>query len=265
MLEYGSKVILENVNLEIPSELIKGTSHEINYSLIKNKTIIGLCGYAGSGKDIIGSALEKRLNFKRVSFAMAIKKIMDEHMTQQVYEDLKKRGFEINLEDINQANPKNRDIKELIRPYLIWFGETVKQLNGQHYWTNRALEEVKDSKKIVITDVRRVNEIELFDGGTEHYKKSDNNLKEVGLTPKFSFLTNPRGYESLLLNINQRNLVDKDKLTHDTINMAFEKWLFDEIIYVDSELPSDNNEIFRKKHIMNHIVRLTQKYPQYFI
>ena len=233
--------------------------------LIKNKIIVGLCGYAGAGKYLIGSALEKRLNFKRISFAMSIKKIMDANMKQQTYDDLIKRGYDIKLEDINQQNPANRDIKELIRPYLIWFGETVKQLNGVHYWTNKAFEEIGNAKKVVITDVRRLNELEIFEGGTEYYKKVNTNFKDAGLFNKFDFKNNPRNYESFLCFINQRNLTDKDKLTHETINHAMERWLFDDMIFIDSEIPTDNNDMYRKKHIMNHIIYLSQKYPQYFI
>ena len=67
----------------------------------------------------------------------------------------------------------------------------------------------------------------------------------------------------MLLHINQRGLKDDDVRTHKTIRDCFEKWLFDEIIYIDSKIP--NQENFRKKHVLIHIHKLVNKYPNFFI
>lgn len=264
MIEYGKKQYITDINLEIPAELITGNSEDINYDLIKGKMIIGLCGYAGSGKDEIGKPLVERLNFKRISFGEEIKKLMDNYMKHQIYEDLKKRKTGLPFEEINQLNPKNREIKEILRPYLIWFGEEMKKQNGKHHWTNVAFENIGDAKKIVITDVRRPNELTLFEQNSEYFKKRYKNRRNVNVPlSSMDDEKNDRGYESLLIHINQRDLLDKDILTQETIRIATEQWLFDEELFIDSKI-SDSDPLYRKNHILNHIYYLTGKYSNYF-
>ena len=264
MLEYPEQKSPQ-VRLEIPAELITGKSKEINYDLIKGKTIIGLCGYAGAGKDEIGKPLVNRLGFKRISFGDAIKSLMDKHMKVQTYEDLQRRGVELPFEEVNQLNPKDRVVKEMLRPYLKWFGEEMKRLNGIHHWTNIAFENIGDTKKVVITDVRRMNEVEIFENSTQYFQKIFINLSNVSVDDWSitKYNQNTRGYESMLLHINQRGLKDDDVLTHETIRDCFEKWLFDDIIYIDSKIPNKNN--FRENHILNHIHTLVKKYPSFFV
>lgn len=267
MIEYKKDNILKNIKLEIPAELITGNAYKINYELLKGKIIIGLCGYAGSGKDEFGKPLVERLNFKRLAFAETIKEILDNSMRQQTYEDLQRRGINLPIEDICQLNPKTREIKEIIRPYVIWLGETMKKLNGNHYWTNKLLESMGNNKKIVITDVRRPNELEIFEQNKEYLKKRYENRRNVGVPQSpIDLEVSERGYESLLLNINQRDLIDEDPLTLETIKIAHEKWLFDEIVYIDSKIPKSNERFgFREKHILNHIHELIKKHPDYFV
>ncbi len=65
------------MNLDIPIELIDNASHEINYDNLDNKVLIGLMGYARSGKDTIAKFLVSRLGFKRLSFADTLKEDSD--------------------------------------------------------------------------------------------------------------------------------------------------------------------------------------------
>jgi len=266
MIQYGKENdLIKDIKLEIPGELITGTSKEINYDLLKGKVIVGLCGYAGSGKDIIGKPLVSRLNFVRISFGDAIKKLLDELMREQIFEDLKERNINLPLEDVCQLNPKTREIKEILRPYLIWFGETMKKLNGEHFWTNKALEGIGNNRKVVITDVRRLNELGIFEHGREYFKRRHQNRREVGVpNSPIDLEFNDRGYESLLLHINQRDLNDRDNMTLETIKTAHEQWLFDEIVYIESKIPDDDKTL-RHKHILNHVYNLVKKYPEYFI
>jgi hypothetical protein len=116
------------INLEIPEQLIIKDSGEIRYELINGKTIIGLCGYARSGKDTLGSLLVERLSFKRISFADTLKKELNEHMKLSVFNDLQEKGFYIDFESVDFENPKKIEIKELLRPYMIWYGEEIKKI-----------------------------------------------------------------------------------------------------------------------------------------
>lgn len=138
---------MEKINIEIPGELLTLGNSEINFDLLKNKTIIGCCGYSQSGKDTIGKLLVEKLGFKRIAFGDALKKELDEYMRPQVFEDLISKGFDINKEDVNFLNPKSSEIKEILRPYMIWFSEIMKEKNGIHHWTNKALLEIGEYKK----------------------------------------------------------------------------------------------------------------------
>ena len=58
----------------------------------------------------------------------------------------------------------------------------MKEINGVHHWTNRAFIEIQpDDRKLVITDVRRVNELELFRNNKEFQKIRNKNIMDVGM------------------------------------------------------------------------------------
>ena len=253
------------INLEIPEQLIIKDSGEIRYELINGKTIIGLCGYARSGKDTLGSLLVERLSFKRISFADTLKKELNEHMKLSVFNDLQEKGFYIDFESVDFENPKKIEIKELLRPYMIWYGEEIKKINGIHYWTNKAFSQIdKNDKKIVITDVRRLNELDIFKNSRTFIEKRIKNRREISLPEDspYDIYDYDSDFETLFLYINQLNNSDSDSLTKETIMSSLEKWLFDEIVEIDSRI---QNPELKKRHLINHIQKLIIKYPKYFI
>ena len=258
---------MEKFDIEIPGELLTSGDNEINFDLLKDKILIGCCGYSRSGKDTFGNLMVERLGFKRISFGGVVKSDIDEHIRPQVFNDLLNKGVDIQLEDINFSNPRSSEIKEILRPYMIWFAEMMKTTNGVHHWTNRALIEMGDSKKIVVTDVRRVNELELFQHNKEQFKNRFENmsLAEMPIN-QLNFVKDNEyncDFDSLLIHINQFQLTDKDYRTVETIKIAHENWLFDDIIYVDSRIP--DKESYREKYMYNNLIRLVDKFPKYFI
>jgi len=256
---------MEKMDIEIPGELFTSGDNEINFDLLKNKIIIGFVGYAGSGKDTIGNMMVKKLGFKRIAFGDVLKSDLDEYMRPQVYEDLKKRGIDIEFEEVSFLNPKNREIKELLRPYMIWFGETMKITNGTHHWTNRALSEIGDAEKVVVTDVRRINELELFKYNREQHARKITHLLQAGVPDErltfFKDNLNSGDLESLLIHINQYSLTDTDQKTIDTIRKAQEEWLFDYTVFIDSRIPENDRNYYMNKHLQT----LVEMYPNYFI
>lgn len=258
---------MDNFDIEIPGELLTSGDSEINFELLKNKTVIGLCGYARSGKDTIGKLMVEKLGFKKIAFGDILKKDLDEHIRPQVFNDLINKGTNIKVEDINFSAPRTIEIKEILRPYMIWFGETMKQTNGMHHWTNRALSEIGENEKVVITDVRRLNELELFRFNKEQHSRKIENMKLAEVSSDYvDFVEDSDGtgdFDSLLIHINQYKLTDNDIKTKDTIRVAQENWLFDDIVYVDSRIP--DKEIYRKKYMNNHLLKLVNKFPNYFI
>lgn len=258
---------MEKINIEIPGELLTAGDKEINFGLLQNKIIVGLCGYAGSGKDTLGKIMVENLGFKRISFGDALKKDLNEHMRPQVFNDLKEKGTDINMEDVNFLFPRNAEIKEILRPYMIWFSELMKEMNGIHHWTNRALLEIGDNKKIVITDVRRINELELFQNNKEQYRKRIDSMCMAELPESYlDFVKENKDnsdFDSLLIHINQFKLTDKDSRTTDAIRVCQENWLFDHTVYIDSRIPDKEN--YRKNYMYNNLLQLINKFPKYFI
>ena len=144
--------------------------------------------------------------------------------------------------------------------------EKMKKINGVNNWVNKAIECIGESKKVVITDVRRVHELDLFLYNRNYYSTIKKNRADVQ-SPKTPIddVVYDKNYESLLININQRDLIDKDDLTTKTITTANEKWLFDYVVYVDSKIPESDDGFYREKHMLNHLYDLVKKFPEYFV
>jgi hypothetical protein len=255
---------LKDIHLTIPSELIDGNAQEINYSLIDNKTIVGLCGYSKSGKDTIGNLLVSKCGFHRISFGDVLKKYLNEFFVESVSDDLDEKGIFLSKEKIDFLNPESPETKELLRPYMIWFGERMKELNGEHHWTNRAFQNIGEYNKIVITDVRRINELSLFEKNRERHNKMFDNRREIGMPfGPIEETVYDANYESLLIFINQLSLTDTDQKTLECVIKAQEEWMFDYTVHVDSRIPNISN--YREKHMLKHLRKLVKTYPEYLI
>jgi hypothetical protein len=251
------------MNLDIPIELIDNASHEINYDNLDNKVLIGLMGYARSGKDTIAKFLVSRLGFKRLSFADTLKEDLNEFFKVQVWEDLQGKEIEIKFEDIDFLNPINSETKEILRPYMIWFGEKMKELNGPHHWTNRAFSKIIESdQKLVITDVRRKNELEIFKNNKEFQRIRKKNREELGLEISSIYEIDAK-FDSVLFYVNQIHNKDEDYLTKETLLSAMEDWLITDTIYIDSRI--QNLVDYHKRHVLLQVNDLVKKYPKYFI
>jgi hypothetical protein len=251
------------MNLDIPIELVDNASYEINYDNLDNKVLIGLMGYARSGKDTIAKFLVSRLGFKRISFADTLKEDLNEFFKVQVWEDLQNKGIEIKFEDVDFLNPCDSETKEILRPYMIWFGEKMKELNGPHHWTNRAFSKiVENDQKLVITDVRRKNELEIFKNNKEFQRIRKQNREDLSLEISSIYEIHAK-FDSILFYVNQIHNRDEDQLTKDTLLAAMEEWLITDIIYIDSRI--QNLGDYHKRHIQLQVSNLVKKYPKYFI
>jgi hypothetical protein len=252
------------IDLEVPEELVDNMSHEINYENLKGKILIGFCGYARSGKDTLAKGLINMLNFKRISFADTLKEDLNEFFRISVQEDLANKGMIIPLSAIDFVNPINNELKEILRPYMIWFGERMKQLNGIHHWTNRAFSQInEEDRKLVLTDVRRLNELEIFRNNKEFQKVRNKNREEINLELLPIHQITNDDFECLLFHVSQIHNRDEDVLTKETILAGIENWMFADTIRIDSRIQDIAG--YHDKHVYNHIRRLIEKFPDYFI
>ena len=108
--------------------------------------IIGISGYARTGKDTFGISLQRilktyKINCELIAFANVLKEDLD--------------GFLLDKFNISAFTKKDEE-KFLIRPMLVAYGES-KRNQSPNYWIDQIKEKVKN-KLIIITDVRYENE-----------------------------------------------------------------------------------------------------------
>lgn len=255
---------MQEFDIELPKEVLTEKKHDaIDNSLFEGKVIVGLMGYAKSGKDFITKTFIEDYGYQRVAFADNIKKEMNLYLKELVCEDINTHAnqgqslkFELSANKIDFFT-EDLALKKIIRPYIIWYGEKLRTINGKFCWINRAFaEDGKDMDKIVLSDVRRIAELDVFKNSNEFKKRFKSSMAEAGaIIPQTGEVNN---YGTLLFEVNQFGLTDSDTLTIETIQAAREQWLIDDTFFVDSRIPDKDN--FREKSMNLQIKRIAKKF-----
>lgn len=251
-------------DIELPKEILSPGKHEkIDFGALEGKVIIGLMGYAKSGKDFITKTFIEEHGYQRVAFADNIKKEMNIFLKESVYYNaMKCHGVDWGNHEINSFDDidfftENLEIKKIIRPYIIWYGEKLRTINGKFCWINKAFtEDGKDMDKIVLSDVRRMAELDVFRNSNEFNKRQMLSMASAGLPVPENVTVN--NYGTLLFEVNQFELTDNDVLTIETIQASREQWLIDDTFYVDSRIPENANA--RQKAMESQIKRIVKKF-----
>lgn len=262
-------------NIELPKEVLTEEKHDkINFDALEGKIIIGLMGYSKSGKDFIAKKFVDDYGYQRVAFADNIKIEMNKYLKELVFEDINARL----LEDANKLSAQgyntywepwaldkidffteNLELKKVLRPYIIWYGEKLRTINGKFCWINRAFsEDAKDMDKIVLSDVRRLAELDVFKDSNEFKKRTRKSSIESGILKLDGETIETNNYGTLLFEVNQFGLTDSDNLTLETIRYANENWMVDDVFYVDSRLPSTSSH--RESAIKIQINKTVKKF-----
>ena len=108
--------------------------------------IIGICGHAGAGKDMVADLLVKKLDFIRIALADPIKKLAHEY-------------FGIPWEELRRS-----DKPEKVRRLLQHLGTDVGRVYDPDIWIRHLGRAIDNNpfERIVITDVRFPNEAEML-------------------------------------------------------------------------------------------------------
>lgn len=256
---------MHKINISLPPEVLSPGKHEeINFSILEGKIIIGLMGYAKSGKDTITKTFIDNYGYKRVAFADNIKREMNKHLKEAVYNDVMQnegpsfwKMCNINKSEDIDFFTENLELKKIIRPYIIWYGETLRVINGKFCWINRAFEEDgKNMDKIILSDVRRMAELDVFRNSNEFKKRQTHSMAESGLSISENISVN--NYGTLLIEVSQFGLTDSDILTIETIQTAHEQWLIDDTLWIDSRIPDKDNA--RRKSVEIQVKRIVKKF-----
>ena len=117
--------------------------------------IIGLSGYAQSGKDTVAKTLVEQYGFTREAFADKIRQLAQEVNplvgdSIHLNELLDEYGW-----DVAKQNP-------YVRQFLQQLGVGARKLFGEEFWIKEALKPLESKGNFVFTDVRFVNEADTI-------------------------------------------------------------------------------------------------------
>ena len=118
--------------------------------------IIGLTGYAQSGKDTLASILVERYGYRRVAFADTIRSFIYEVNPMVACSPTGYLKDLVNLVGWDKAKQEPQ-----VRRILQDVGVAARNLFGEDFWVNQALKSY-DGSKVVITDVRFINEADAI-------------------------------------------------------------------------------------------------------
>ena len=117
--------------------------------------IIGLSGYARSGKDTVAGMLIGLHKYDNRAFADGVRQFLTQ--INPVLED----GHRLN-EIVGQFGWEYAKARTEVRRLLQVVGLEVRNFFGENCWVDRAMIGVSSSQKIVFTDVRFPNEAEMI-------------------------------------------------------------------------------------------------------
>jgi hypothetical protein len=118
--------------------------------------IIGLTGYAQSGKDTVAKVLVDHYGFKRVAFADPIRKLLYEMNPAVKDGDYRLQGV-VDAYGWDVAKTAFPEVRRLLQD----LGVGARKVFGEDFWVNRSLASILENEKTVITDVRFINEAEM--------------------------------------------------------------------------------------------------------
>ena len=176
---------------------------------IENKKIvIGISGYARSGKDTLAgilksSFIENKINTKIFSFAFALKNDIDDFC-------LSKIGISAFSEDT--------DLKSKIRPMLIAYGQVQRTTSNGSYWFNKLKPEIdlffENGGDVAIISDLRFKEFEYDE--VDFIKSYENNAIITISRIMENGMLNVAAHESELENLPRISKIADFELTWDT-------------------------------------------------
>lgn len=115
--------------------------------------IVGLTGYAQSGKDTLAQILVEDYGFVRIAFADKIREFLYE-VSPMV--GCSPSGYLKDLVDLVGWDEAKQEPQ--VRRLMQDLGVGARKVFGEDFWVQAAFSDVRHSQKIVVTDVRFQNE-----------------------------------------------------------------------------------------------------------
>jgi hypothetical protein len=125
--------------------------------------IVGLSGYAQSGKDTIASILVEEYGFIRVAFADRIRELLFEMDPGIGVKGPDGQWHTVGLQNIVEVSgwdkaKQHNDVRALLQN----LGVGARKVFGDDFWIKEALKSLSDDRNFVFTDVRFTNEAEII-------------------------------------------------------------------------------------------------------
>lgn len=123
--------------------------------------IIGLSGYAQSGKDTIANYLVKNYGFVKISFADPIREALYKLNPYIRVMDMPPTPLAMSVdhlgwEDLKRMSPDTRELLQRLGT------EVGRDMFGKDFWVNQAMLKAQEHDKVVFADVRFANEVEAI-------------------------------------------------------------------------------------------------------
>lgn len=123
--------------------------------------VVGISGFARSGKDTVGEYLVERYGYQRIAFADKVREVA-QAFDFSIFLD----GIgEISMSDIySDETLANLRKSEEVRANLVFVAQTLRDVIGQNIWAEPVIQQIRRRpyQRFVITDVRQENEANLL-------------------------------------------------------------------------------------------------------
>lgn len=124
-------------------------------------TIIGLSGWARSGKDTAADHVVEKYGYTKFSFASPMKEAMYRLNPRITVNETPNTALRVGIDVYGWEGLKERSPD--VRGLLQRFGTEVgREMFGEDFWVNYALDSIPDGAKAVIADVRYPNEADAI-------------------------------------------------------------------------------------------------------
>lgn len=181
-----------------------------------NYNIIGLTGYAQSGKDTVASILVEKYGYTRIAFADKIREFLYDLNPMVACSPTGYLQDLVNLVGWDDAK-KEPQVRRLLQD----LGISSRKIIDENVWVTLALGKINEGERVVITDVRFENEaimIKLLNGQLWR-------VKRVGVGPVNDHVSESEmdGYKVNQIFVNNGSVEDLTMLVKTRMHDAFPK------------------------------------------